>query len=823
MITAQKRNINKPVALVAGGADFIGSFLCEALILHGCRVICLDNLSDKKKENLKKCFASEDFVFYEHDLTKPFKKTEEIAYIFHLSGHNQATKNFLRLAKENKAKFLEVRDLIKRKNFSFKDVDARVIYVADVYGPRMNFQENLSVQLIKAKISSFSSPLFISDIVYGIIKAMFTSGTEGQSFDLSQKENSNLNWQPKIDIEEGLEETLKFFERKPQRLQKPQKRQFRLWLCLGFLIILFPFVSLMIDAFWGGINLKKAQKGARYALKAKSSFARVEKKIHFFSPVFNFIGQKKMVGQGEELFYLAKVASDGLFHLGLAAEKADSLRKIVLQNSTGNLSSLASEIAANLDYGYYQLSLVEAGLEKSKLKGKVADWYNLLPEARSLIFQAKKAVLLMPSLTGIDGKKTYLVLLQNNHELRPTGGFIGSFALVTFDKGKLIDFEVKDVYSADGQLKGHVEPPEALKKYLGEANWFLRDSNWDPDFSVSAKRASWFLEKETGRVVDGVLGVNLLLAQKILAAVGEIDVVDFGEKINTTNLFERAEYHSEVGFFPGSTRKQDFLGSLTRSLFEKLKNSNKSIWLDLFRAFYQSFKAKDLLVWLNEPEAMAVINELEWDGIIKKVSCQLTDSEGKFKCLADYLMIVEANVGVNKANYFVQRSLFHQVDFLDDGSVKKNLKINYQNSSPAEVFPGGNYKNYLRILTPLGSKLEKVLINKQAVEREKIDEGTLCGKTFFGFLVEVPIKESRLVEVSYQLSDQISAKQVTQYALLIQKQSGIKDEKIDFWLKTPAGMDILPVFPPTLPSTQPLFFSPVFNQDIALEVSLVKK
>ena len=67
-------------------------------------------------------------------------------------------------------------------------------------------------------------------------------------------------------------------------------------------------------------------------------------------------------------------------------------------------------------------------------------------------------------------------------ELRPTGGFIGSYAIMTFDKGRLAEIVVNDVYTADGQLKGHVDPPEPIRKYLGEGGWFLRDSNWDPDF-----------------------------------------------------------------------------------------------------------------------------------------------------------------------------------------------------------------------------------------------------------------------------------------------------------------------------------------------------
>lgn len=100
-------------------------------------------------------------------------------------------------------------------------------------------------------------------------------------------------------------------------------------------------------------------------------------------------------------------------------------------------------------------------------------------------------------------RQTILVLLQNNMELRPTGGFIGSYALLNFFQGKLVDFEVYDVYEADGQLRGHAEPPADLKQYLGEDGWYLRDANWSPLFPKPRFRRLGFLEKEMGKKWTG--------------------------------------------------------------------------------------------------------------------------------------------------------------------------------------------------------------------------------------------------------------------------------------------------------------------------------
>ena len=111
----------------------------------------------------------------------------------------------------------------------------------------------------------------------------------------------------------------------------------------------------------------------------------------------------------------------------------------------------------------------------------------------------------LPVLFGFDNKKTYLVLFQNNMELRPGGGFIGSYGILNLDKGKVESFNLHDVYDADGQLKGHIEPPFAIRRYIPLVHLYLRDSNFDVDFSNSASASAYMLNQEKGQIVDGVI------------------------------------------------------------------------------------------------------------------------------------------------------------------------------------------------------------------------------------------------------------------------------------------------------------------------------
>ncbi|TSC53918.1 MAG: hypothetical protein LiPW31_289, partial [Microgenomates group bacterium LiPW_31] len=546
----------KPLALVIGDKNFLGWFLSELLVRQGCKVIT-----------------------EETETTKP-------DYIFCLDDSDEEkVDKLLSLAQNSGAKFLLVTKKDNYSDASFKNVDFRIVRLGAVFGPRMR---RADFQNLNSQTEIFGpKPVFVSDIVYGLVKAMFAGGTRGKTFDLTTK-NSQLGWEPQTDFTQGMEQTKKWFaEPTPTIRPKPTTHlPLLIPILLLFIILSYPFTSLAFQSFWGARNLKKAQQAAlsgdfnqmiKTARVAEECFTAGKANVARLGPLFNYVGLEEKILHWEKLYDLGKKTSGGLVDLGSAATTGGQLLGFVLQNKSLDVQQSIGQIKLELDEAYEKLSLVEPQIEDQKLRQQIN-------EVKNLILFGQKGVLLIPDLIGLNKRQVYLILFQNNMELRPTGGFIGSFALLTLDQGRLVDFEVQDVYWADGQLKGHIEPPPALKKYLGEAGWYLRDSNWDPDFPTSAARADWFLEKETGRTVDGVVGINLEVAKNILEAIGETELSDFKEKINSKNLFERAEYHSETNFFPGSTQKQDFLGSLTRALFEKIKNVDQKTWLKLAKA-----------------------------------------------------------------------------------------------------------------------------------------------------------------------------------------------------------------------------------------------
>lgn len=428
----------------------------------------------------------------------------------------------------------------------------------------------------------------------------------------------------------------------------------------------------------------------------------------------------------------------------------------------------------------------------------------------------------IPDLIGTDGKRReYLVLLQNEMELRATGGFIGSFGILGFQDGKMLNFEIKDVYDADGQMEGHVEPPSEIKEYLGEAAWFLRDANWQADFVGAAKDLRWFLEKEIGRKVDGVIGMNLAVAKAILGVIGEVTVPDYKEKINEGNLYEQAEFYSEDKFFPGSGQKASFLSGLGKQLFEEIKDMNSEKRLKLMEALIEKLAENEMQIALNNTDSAQIIASLGWDGSIKEGKCATE------RCVADYTYVNESNFGVNKANYFILREIEKAVE-IGSNRLARVLKIKYENTAKSMNYPGGNYRNYLRVYLPKDISLESIKIidgenksNIETVEGDKLKMEEKYGKKELGFLVTVPVSGKKTVEIRY-FSDIVLNSDTFSYLDYIQRQPGSGKTDLVVMVGYPHNYQPMQVEPVATVEGDKIVFETKLERDLRIGVEVGK-
>ena len=437
---------------------------------------------------------------------------------------------------------------------------------------------------------------------------------------------------------------------------------------------------------------------------------------------------------------------------------------------------------------------------------------NDLSRYLELISRFKKILPYSDSLFAKDSDKTYLLLFANNMELRPGGGFIGSFGLLQVKDYSIEKIKVYDVYDADGQLLAHLDPPEAIRKYLGQPHWFLRDSAFSADFLQNYTQAKYFLEKEMNLTnFSGSILITTSAIQNILGAFDDLYIPDFKEKINQKNFYLKTQYHSEKNFFPGSIQKKNFLSSLTQSILLDLENAS---YPKLAKELKKSLDEKQIVMYFDDPQTQKVIDSLYWSGRTIKPTC-ITQVKN---CTTDYIFPIDANLGLNKANFFVVRSLDLKVTIDAQGRVMNTFSIQFNNDS-SDVFPGGTYRNYFQLLLPRNALLKN--ISKDGVSLEDFREEVEQYKQI-GFLLEIKPKTIAEIKLNYELAENLT-KGKNIYQLIIQKQIGAPNSDFILQLSLAKNLHLLNQNFSALVKDEQIIYNTTLSTDKIFLIEMVKE
>lgn len=557
-------------------------------------------------------------------------------------------------------------------------------------------------------------------------------------------------------------------------------------LILAGIMLITPVVALVGSVMAGGVALGYARsfdlKNAQIALGMSKTFAVASRNIlvgYSKVPVIKIL----VASPTRNATALSRSVDVGGRVLGLA-QTAKNLPDTIMGSDEADIQAASQELYLELDALYRDLSFIQGEWGSFSFPFMPSIDVSTIEKYRKYVLTARDMSASLPKLLGYDTPKTYLLLLQNNMELRPTGGFIGSFALVTFRNGKMIDNSIYDVYSADGQLKGYVEPPTPISDYLGEASWSLRDSNWDPDFASSARRAEWFLDKTLDREVDGVIGVNLEVVESILDSLGEIYLVDFEDTITSDNVYQRVQYEVESNFFPGSRKKANYLSSLNKAVLTQIEQANAKEYALLGRAMFERLESKDLQLFLHDESAQEVVKRSKWSGEVNILDCG-------DNCINNFVGFVEANVGVNKANYHVVRNALLSTSY-KNGELVNSLSINITNTETGQDrIPEERYKTYVRAIAPRNAEFGLVEISTGTEQNRVVaDVSTLEARREAGVIVEVLPEQTKTVNFTWKLPAGELTDEKGQIELTWWKQSGVEPFSIQINLDLPAANTI---------------------------------
>ena len=451
-----------------------------------------------------------------------------------------------------------------------------------------------------------------------------------------------------------------------------------------------------------------------------------------------------------------------------------------------------------------QISLTDAGLARGKvdpgqLSPKTAAMLSRFDRYLPSLEDALATLNIVPQLLGADGTRSYLLVAQNNQELRPTGGFISGAGLLKLRSGKIADLSFQDSYTVDDLGQPHPPAPAPLRRQMRAGMLLLRDANWWPDFPTSAQAIAGLYHQDQGESVDGVIAVDLSTLRFLLQATGPIDVPGYEEPVTSDNLREMMMSYWQAPRIsaPGKEgtdwwlHRKDFAADLLSALLPYLmQHATLNDLASLARSTGKALDERHLLIYSQEPEAQSILGAMGWDGALRPYN-------------SDYLMVVDSNVGFNKVNPNVEQTIDYEVELEGAGGATATLTLGYRHlvekPMPACVHEsryGDSYLDllercywdYVRIYVPAGSEARQVLGADGDVEIYEEAGRTVIATSF---LLETG--QARQIQVTYRphLPNTTSP-----YDLLVQKQPGTDAVPLRVRVALPGGAQPVDVSPP---------------------------
>lgn len=386
------------------------------------------------------------------------------------------------------------------------------------------------------------------------------------------------------------------------------------------------------------------------------------------------------------------------------------------------------------------------------------------------IDEAKVVYSIWSRISQKDNKeKTFLLLFQNDMELRPGGGYIGTFGILKIKNGDEIAFGAHNTNAFDERINENIPVPYPMKETLHITELEMRDSNWFPDFKDNALKAEEFYKLGQGEEnFDGIIAINSNVLTSFLKITGPIEIPGVEESFTENNTILKLEYLVEKGYeengIDQKERKQ-VISDLAKAILEKAKGLNFSQKLELLKLIEKDLNNKNIQLFFRDSELQNQVEDQNWGGRVN----------GNWQ--KDYLMLVDANLSSLKTNRVVDYSIDYTLD-LSQEKPQANLDITITNNGQEKDWLTKDYQSFLRVYLPQSAWL----LNPQDFKGIKFQEE--YGKKSIGFIAQVPLKESRTFKLTYTLSNDFKK---MPYEILIQKQSGIKNIPIKLTLKKENG------------------------------------
>lgn len=409
------------------------------------------------------------------------------------------------------------------------------------------------------------------------------------------------------------------------------------------------------------------------------------------------------------------------------------------------------------------------------VKSKLETAKNMIIGLDVMMTDNKALVEAAPEALGTNSPKTYLILFQNDKEIRPTGGFITAYTFIKMDNGHLSTTVSDDIYRLDEKLLKVCQnkicpltPPAPITKYLPEVTgktrsaWSMRDSNISPDVPTSAKQfENMYQLLGEGLPYDGIIYIDSQVVEELVEVTGPVDVFgtqyssETDKRCNCPNVIYELEKYAEVTS-KGEEDRKAVLGTLMQQILGRILGSGITNMPTYLTVTSKLADHKHIMFYMHDPKLQESLSKLNWTGEIKAPA-------------GDYIHINDANFAGGKSNLYVEEKVTVDININNDGVAKHKVTIEYKNPQPFNIWLNGILRDYVRLFVPKGSTLTS---SKGSQDQVTTQQDEALNKTYFEGFVQVRPQNSLTLSFEYTLPDKITGKNLP---LLIQKQPGAKD------------------------------------------------
>jgi hypothetical protein len=512
----------------------------------------------------------------------------------------------------------------------------------------------------------------------------------------------------------------------------------------------------------------QAQIASGYSQEALNNLESIKsKRINFLYNKYNELEDLREILEVSIIISQSIEKSSSIFEdLNLDEENSSYLdnqdKFIKLQQAIPEINGLQ----ANLSLAIYKIKKMEFNGWLSPFKPKFNNIKDDLSYSWNYIDKALPLINALPDILGFPSSTNYLLIFQNNDELRPSGGFIGSYAIIQANNAKFKTINTADSYHLDMPVKDtlKLEANPILNKYLKTEKMFLRDANWSPDWQLSAQNINYVYDKiievwpkdrelPFNEGFDYTIGITPDLVSALLEITGPIEHED--KIYNSQNFQAQLQKQVEIDYIEqgiSSWERKSVIASILKKMEDKLFDLEMKNWPQLFYTLIDQAEKKNILIYAQDKYSQSIIENIGWSGTLEKN-------------VDDYIMVVDANMAALKTDAVMKRKLNYEID-INDNDYISHLNLNYTHLAKDTNWRTSRYHSYTRVYLPINS--QDIRVEGFASNSLNIYKDEVLNKTVVAGYFTVNLNSQKEIDIYFKNNNNNN----NNYNLYLQKQAG---------------------------------------------------